>query len=80
MGELGNKRNNLLAENGLLFDSDGNIFDLTQWYKDNNIVLSNQGALVNAAILSTLNKIELHLSIISGEELNEKDPTQEDDL
>ena len=80
MGELGNKRNNLLAENGLLFDSDGNIFDLTQWYKDNNIVLSNQGALVNAAILSTLKKIELHLSIISGEELNEKDPTQEDDL
>ena len=69
-----------LALNGQLFDADGNIFDLTAWYKGNSVVSNNQTALVNAAILSTLKKIELHLSLISGEELNEQDPTQEDDL
>mgnify|MGYP003661213292 FL=1 len=36
MGEYGNGRNNQLAENGLLYDSDGNVFDLTAWYKTNS--------------------------------------------
>ena len=80
MGELGNKRNNLLAENGLLFDAAGNIFDLTQWYKDNNIILSNQSAIVNAAILGTLQKIETHLSLMTGEELEDTDIKQDDEL
>ena len=36
MGQLGIGRNNQLAENGLLYDSDGNVFDLTAWYKTNS--------------------------------------------
>jgi len=80
MGELGNKRNNLLAENGLLFDANGDVFDLTQWYKDNNIILSNQSAIVNAAILGTLQKIETHLSLMTGEELEDTDIKQDDEL
>jgi hypothetical protein len=71
MGELGNKRNNLLAENGLLFDSNGDVFDLTQWYKDNSAsIKSNE---INQQILSELKKITAHLSVISGERITEKD-------
>jgi hypothetical protein len=35
MGKLGTGRNNQISTNGLLYDSDGNVFDLMQWYKDN---------------------------------------------
>lgn len=49
MGELGTGRNNQLAANGLLYDSDGNIFDLTQWYKDNSSLASgNANSTVNS--------------------------------
>ena len=78
MGQLGNKRNNQLAENGLLFDAAGNKFDLTQWYIDNSPQKSSQEFVINYSILKTLEKIETHLSLISGEELNQTDPQQED--
>ena len=64
----------------IITDSDGNDFDLTQWYKDHAPLISYQDALVNAAILGTLQKIETHLSLMTGEELKNTDIKQEDEL
>ncbi len=71
MGELGNKRNNQLAENGLLFDADGNVFDLTQWYKENGLAVSSMS--LNQEILSELKIITAHLAEMSGETITKKD-------
>lgn len=70
MGELGTGRNNQLSENGLLKDSDGNLFDLTQWYKDNSARLSDE---LNTQILTQLKAIRTHLEIMSGEKITDKD-------
>ena len=68
MGKLGTGRNNQLSANGLLYDSDGNVFDLTQWYKDNT--LSIDVVSTNNQMIKLLKKIELHLSLMTGEELD----------
>ena len=69
MGEQGIGRNNQLSGNGLLKDSDGNIFDLTAWYKRNSFELTAASINTQNAILSTLKRIELHLSLITDQEL-----------
>ena len=68
MGQLGTGRNNQLSANGLLYDSDGNVFDLTEWYKQNN--LSIELFSKSTQMIDLLRKIELQLSLITGEEIN----------
>jgi hypothetical protein len=52
MGELGIGRNNQLAENGLLYDSDGNVFDLTAWYKENaSLSKGNESSTANSTVV-----------------------------
>ena len=68
MGKLGTGRNNQLSGNGLLYDSDGNVFDLTEWYKQNN--LSIELFSKSTQMIDLLRKIELQLSLITGEEIN----------
>lgn len=70
MGEKGIGRNNQLSENGLLKDSDGNIFDLTEWYKTNSSIRSDE---LNIQILTQLKAIRTHLEIMSGEKITDKD-------
>ncbi len=69
MGELGKGRNNQLAKNGLLYDKDGNVFDLTQWYKDNSFSVSVEFLNTQKSMLLCLEKIEQHLQILTDEEL-----------
>jgi hypothetical protein len=71
MGELGNKRNNQLAENGLLFDAQGNVFDLTEWLKSNKLTAKSDE--LNIQILTELKLIKTHLEVLSGERITEKD-------
>jgi hypothetical protein len=71
MGELGKGRNNNLAENGLLFDSEGNLFDLTEWLKNNTLTVRSDE--INQQILVELKQIKAHLAIISGERITDKD-------
>jgi hypothetical protein len=71
MGELGNKRNNLLAENGLLFDAAGNIFDLTEWYKTNALTIGSDE--LSKQILTELKLIRQHLELVTNEEITTKD-------
>jgi len=73
MGKLGIGRNNQLSQNGLLYDSDGNVFDLTEWYKVNSFELTAASINTQNAILETLKRIELHLAIITDEELTPGD-------
>ena len=68
MGKLGTGRNNQLSNNGLLFDSDGNVFDLTEWYKRNNSSLNILST--NNQVIDLLKKIEFQLSLITGEEID----------
>lgn len=74
MGELGNGRNNNLAENGLLFDAQGNIFDLTEWLKSNKLTAKSDE--LNQQVLTELKLIRTHLEIISGERITDKDVMQ----
>jgi len=71
MGQLGTGRNNQLSGNGLLYDSDGNIFDLTEWYKRNNLSINLLST--NNQMIELLQKIELQLSLITGEEIDLSD-------
>jgi len=71
MGELGKGRNNQLAENGLLYDAQGNLFDLTEWLKANK--LTAKGDELNLQILTELKLIRAHLEIMSGERITDKD-------
>jgi hypothetical protein len=73
MGKLGTGRNNQLSANGLLYDSDGNVFDLTQWYKDNSFSQVSSQTMALNEILTELKYIKTHLQSISGEQLTEKD-------
>jgi len=73
MGKLGTGRNNQLSSNGLLYDSDGNVFDLTQWYKDNSFAQISSQTMALNEILTELKLIKTHLASISGEKLTEKD-------
>jgi len=69
MGEKGIGRNNQLSENGLLKDSDGNIFDLTEWYKQNSFNVSVEFLNTQKSMLLCLEKIEQHLELLTEEEL-----------
>ena len=71
MGELGRGRNNKLSQNGLLNDKDGNVFDLTQWYKTNN--LSIDLFETSQEIVDTLKRIETHLALITGNIITNED-------
>jgi hypothetical protein len=71
MGELGNKRNNQLAENGLLFDAKGNVFDLTEWYKNNALAINSDE--LNKQILTELKLIRLHLASMTDETISNED-------
>ena len=71
MGKLGEGRNNQLSGNGLLYDSDGNVFDLTEWYKRNNLSINMLST--NNQIINLLARIEFQLSLITGEELDSTD-------
>ena len=73
-------RNDLLARNGLLFDDEGKIFDLTEWYKANGVSQNNQNLSIQLKILTALDKIETHLSLITGEELKQTDIEQDEEL
>jgi len=61
-------RNNQLSKNGLLKDSDGNLFDLTQWYKDHNSEYRYGVALGNVAEATTWNKFGYNLDIDTANE------------
>jgi len=74
MGELGKGRNNHLAKNGLLYDADGNLFDLTEWLKNNTLTVRSDE--INQQILSELKIIKAHLAVISGERITDKDITK----
>ena len=78
MGERGRGRNNQLSENGLLRDKDGNIFDLTQWYKDHSIDFMKQQLEALEGIHLQLKKINLHLASITDEIFTETDLEEED--
>jgi hypothetical protein len=66
MGKLGTGRNNQLSQNGLLYDSDGNVFDLTEWYKRNAIVDISS---LNKEILDELKDLNYTLKQIHNMEL-----------
>lgn len=73
MGKLGDGRNNQLSGNGLLYDSDGNVFDLTQWYKDNSFSFMEGQLSALSDILKELKLIKTHLTIMTDEELSPGD-------
>jgi hypothetical protein len=64
----------------IITDKDGNDFDLTQWYIDHAPSISLQSMLASKAILDALQKIETHLSLITGEELKQTDIEQDEEL
>lgn len=66
MGQLGKGRNNQLAENGLLYDEDGNVFDLTEWHKRNSIVAL---IAVNKEILQEIQDLHYTIKQIHNMEL-----------
>tara|TARA_R110002020_G_scaffold22068_2_gene74679 strand:+ start:77 stop:310 length:234 start_codon:yes stop_codon:yes gene_type:complete len=73
MGKLGTGRNNQLSQNGLLYDSDGNVFDLTEWYKDNSLSTTESHLALLSEVLCELKLIKTHLSLMTDEELLEND-------
>ena len=73
MGKLGTGRNNQLSQNGLLYDSDGNVFDLTEWYKDNSLSTTESHLALLSEVLCELKLIKTHLSLMTDEELKEND-------
>ena len=62
-----NRRNNQIAQNGLLYDSDGNTFDLTQWYKDNTVENVHSMAESLHEIKEQLILIRQHLELVTDE-------------
>ena len=73
MGKLGTGRNNQLSANGLLYDSDGNVFDLTQWYKDNSADFTHSNMEIQNNILIELKKMNLYLMLMTDEKINNED-------
>ena len=73
MGKLGTGRNNQLSANGLLYDSDGNVFDLTEWYKANSFSVMESQLSLLSDILLELKFVRTHLSLMTDEELKETD-------
>jgi len=73
MGKLGTGRNNQLSANGLLYDSDGNVFDLTEWYKANSFSFMESQLSLLSDILLELKFVRTHLSLMTDEELKETD-------
>ena len=73
MGQLGKGRNNQLAQNGLLYDQDGNVFDLTEWYKTHTAkhVWAQNESL--SLILLELKRISKHLESMTEEVFNDDD-------
>ena len=67
------KRNNQLAENGLLYDRDGQTFGLTQWYKDHNINVSQEQTALLLNILQELKKLNIYMHEITGIKINDED-------
>ena len=67
------KRNNQLAQNGLLYDKNGNTFDFTQWHIDHSPDFMRANLEIQSQILQELKTLNLYMQVITDENISCED-------